>query len=107
MGVLKGEKSKRHHFNPLKEVKNKTIPNIKTMVAPDGRSSQYDANNPATVIKIPVTVERSMSLLRSWVNRLLMAAGMVNSAMTKMMPTTLMRTTTLNPTRHSNAKYRG
>lgn len=41
------------------------IPSTKTMVAPDGRSSTHDRNNPLTVAAIPAPIDKSTNRFMS------------------------------------------
>ena len=63
-----------------------------------------EIHRPLKVKTTPARIARSIIFLMLWVNCLASAAGMVSSAMTRMMPTTLISTTTVSATRHSNRR---
>ncbi|MBT9163615.1 MAG: hypothetical protein DDT24_00531 [Chloroflexi bacterium] len=74
------------------------------IAAPDARSSSYESQRPPEVKRLPKRIARSIIFLRSWVNRLAVAAGIVSRAMTRIVPTTRISTTTVKAIRHKRRK---
>ena len=73
-----------------------------TIVAPEGKLSTKERYNPAIVSAIHTKVEAIIMFFKSFMNCFPIAAGIVSRAMTKMIPTTFTRTTTLNATPHNS-----
>ena len=75
-----------------------------TIVAPDGRFSAKERHNPAIVIAIHTKIEAIINFFMLLVNCFTIEDGIVSRAMTKIMPTTFTRTTTLKATPHNSMK---
>ena len=68
------------------------------MVAPEARLNMKDRIKPKDVSIIAKIVARIIKFLRLYVYCLLIAAGIVNKAISRITPTTFIRTTTLKAT---------
>ena len=81
-----------------KVIKN-AKPKTSTIVAPEARLKMYESSKPTKFNVAPIIIEKNITFLISYVNCMLIAAGMLKRAIIRITPTTLIRTTTLKATR--------
>ena len=76
------------------------------IVAPEARSSKYDSHNPIKENAALKRIEKRIIRLRLWLNCSLKAAGIVNRAITRIIPTILINNTTVSAVKHKMSRYR-
>lgn len=82
----------------------KAIPATRMMAAPDGtgRSKMIGSKIPHRVLTVAIATEIQKKPLSDWLNRRAAAAGMTNSAPTRIAPMTLTAATVISVTRITN-----